>query len=433
MRRPILTTALWSLLLSTAYCLPPAARADWPRFRGPNGSGIAAGAHPPAQFTGKDLAWKIDLPGIGHSSPIVVGEKVFVTCADPATATRYLICVSLADGKELWRREYASHRYAIHRDNSFASSSPTADDSRVYYTIVTPDSYKVYAADHAGKELWSYEMGPWKSEHGPGASPILFEDLLILSNDQDGPTASLVALDKTTGSERWRINRKSGRAAASTPCLFTPPGGGPAQLILTCTGSGISSIDPRTGHVNWSTMPAPRSYRSVGSPVAGGRWVVGSWGEGQSGPNRVVLALQPDAAPTHEPRELLKLTKTPNYPYVPTPLLDGDRLYIWADVGTVTCLKMPGGEVVWQQKVKGSAGRTEFYASPILADGRLYNITKDGEVICLAAGDTFKDLGHSPLNDRCYATPAVAGDRLVIRTASHLMAIGPRVARASRP
>jgi outer membrane protein assembly factor BamB len=418
MHRPIKTA-----LLAFLACWPLTTFAsEWSRFRGPNGSGIADAANTPAAFTEKDLAWRIDLPGVGHSSPITVGGKIFITCADPGTARRFLICVNLADGKELWRREYASVKYAVHKDNSFASASPAADEARVYYTFVTPDSYKVYAADHAGKELWSYEMGPWKSEHGPGASPIVVGDLLIVPNDQDGPTASLVALDRTTGSERWRIDRKSGRAAASTPCLFSPPGGGPPQLILTCTGSGITSVDPKNGHVNWGTMPAPRSYRSVGSPVASQQWVVGSWGEGQSGPNRVVLAVKPNPTPALEPQVLLKLTKTPNYPYVPTPLINGDRIFIWSDIGMVTCLKLPGGEQVWQQKVKGKGPRTEFYSSPVLAGDKLYNITKDGDVICLSATDTYKDLGHSPLNDKCYATPAIAGDRLIIRTASHLMA-----------
>lgn len=421
-RRSIKTALLAFVLLPAAYCSPPASASEWSRFRGPNGSGIAETANTPAAFTERDLAWRIDLPGIGHSSPICVGDKIFTTCADPSTAKRYLICLGAADGKERWRREYASHSYQLHKDNSFASASPAADDQRVYYTFVTPDSYKVYAADHSGKELWSYEMGPWKSEHGPGASPIVVGDLLIVPNDQDGPTASLVALDKTTGSERWRIDRKSGRAAASTPCVFTPPGGGEPQLILTCSGSGITSVDLKNGHVNWGTMPAPLSYRSVGSPVASGQWVVGSWGEGPAGPNRVVLAVKPNPTPAQEPQVLLKLTKTPNYPYVPTPLIKGDRMFIWSDIGMVTCLKLPGGEQVWQQKVKGGGARTEFYSSPILAGDKLYNVTKDGEVICLSAGDTFKDLGHSPLHDKCYATPAIAGDRLIIRTASHLMA-----------
>jgi outer membrane protein assembly factor BamB len=420
MRSRLLTLAL--LLLPTAYCPLPTHASDWPRFRGPNGSGVAPSANTPAKFTDKDLAWKIPLPGIGHSSPVIVADKVFITCAEPGSAKRFLICVGLADGKELWRREYASRPFRQHKDNSFASASPTADDARVYYTFVTPDSYKVYAADHAGKELWSYDMGPWQSEHGAGASPIVFEDLLIVPNDQDGDTASLVALDKTTGSERWRIGRTKGRAAASTPCIFQPAAGGPAQLILTCSGSGITSVDPRTGKQNWGTMPAPLSYRSVGSPVASDQWVVGSWGEGGAGPNRVVLAVKPNPTPAQEPQVLLKLTKTPNYPYVPSPVIKADRLFIWSDIGAVTCLKLPGGEQVWQQKVKGSGPRTEFYASPVLAGDKLYNITKDGELICLSTGDTFEDLGHTPLNDRCYATPAIAGDRLVIRTASHLMA-----------
>jgi outer membrane protein assembly factor BamB len=427
MTKKMIAAALVALVLPTASpLLPRAAAADWPRFRGPNGSGVDASANTPAKFTERELDWKIALPGVGHSSPVVVGNKVFVTCGDPQSAKRMLICVDLKDGKELWRREHASAPYKQHRDNSYASGSPAADDGRVVYTFVAPDAFKVYCVDHTGKEQWTYDMGPWKSEHGPGASPIFFEDLVIVSNDQDGATASLVALDKATGSERWRVARKSGRAAASTPCLYTPAGGGPAQLILTCSGSGMTSVDPKTGKQNWQVLPAPPSYRSVGSPVASDRWVVGSWGEGPSGPNRVVLLVNPaaPAAGGAAPQEVLKLTKTPNYPYVPSPVIRGDRMFLWSDIGAVTCLKLPGGEPLWQERIRGNAARTEFYASPVVAGDKIYNVSKDGEVFCLAAGDTFKELGRSALNDKCFASPAVAGDRLVIRTASTLVSVG---------
>jgi outer membrane protein assembly factor BamB len=135
----------------------------------------------------------------------------------------------------------------------------------------------------------------------------------------------------------------------------------------------------------------------------------------------VVLLVQPG---TGEPKEILKLTKTPNYPYVPSPVIAGDRMFLWSDIGMVTCLKLPGGEQVWQERVKGSDARTEFYASPVLAGDRLYNVSKSGEVFCLSATDTFKDLGRSALNEKCHASVAVVGDRLVIRTLSTLVSVG---------
>jgi outer membrane protein assembly factor BamB len=400
------------------------ASADWPRFRGANGAGVAPGANTLASFSASQVQWKIDLPGIGHSSPVVAGRKIFVTCAEPETAKRYLICVSLDTGKELWRKEHNSHTFRQHNDNSYASASPAADDQRVYYTFIAPESYSVYCVDQNGKDLWSYDMGPWKSEHGCGCSPIVFEDLLIVPNDQDGPTASLVALDKVDGSKRWSINRKPGRTAASTPCIFAPASGAPSQLILTCSGSGITSIDPKTGHENWNMVVHPPTYRSVGSPVASDQYVVGSWGEGGSSPNRVILGVKPSGSPGQEPQVLFKLTKANAYPYVPSPVIKGDRMFLWSDVGTVTCFKLPGGEPIWQEKVKSQHGRTEFYSSPILAGEKLYNISKDGEAICVSAGEKFQDLGHSELGDKCFATPAVDGNALVIRTASHLMLVG---------
>ncbi len=397
------------------------AGADWTRFRGANGSGVEASANTPAVFTEKDFKWKIDLPGIGHSSPVVVGKKIFVTCAEPKEATRYLICADLESGKTLWKKEYASRWFKQHDFNSFASASPVADGERVYYTFIAPESYMVYCVDQNGKDLWTYDMGRWQSQHGCGCSPILFEDTLIVPNDQDGPTASLVALDKMTGSERWRVKRKSGNTAASTPCAYKPKDGGPAQLIQTSSASGITSIDLHTGKENWAIPDAMR-FRSVGSPVATDSLVVGTCGEGAK--NRACVVVQPAAAPGAAPKVLYKMPTGADYPYVPSPVIKGEHMFLWSDIGTVTCVKVASGQQVWQKSVRADGSKEEFFSSPIIAGDKLYNISKDGEVICLAAGDTFKLLGRSPLGDKCYATPAVAGDRLVIRTASHMMVVG---------
>jgi outer membrane protein assembly factor BamB len=391
----------------------------WTRFRGENGSGVVLTANTPASFDDKDVNWTIDLPGVGHSSPVVYGNKIFVTCGDTKTATRYLICVDLESGKTLWKKEYTSHWFRQNDYNSFASASPVVDAQRVYFTFIVPESYMVRCLDHNGNELWSYDMGRWQSQHGCGCSPILFGDLLIVPNDQDGPTASLVALDKTTGSERWRIKRKSGNTAASTPCIFQPKDA-PAQLILTSSASGITSIDPRTGKRNWGLEKAMK-FRSVGSPVATDSLVVGTCGEG--GKNRACVVVQPGQGAT-PPKVLYTMPTGANYPYVPSPVIKGEDMFLWSDIGTVTCVKVATGTQVWQQSARKRGTKEEFFSSPIIAGDKLYNISKDGDLICLEAAETFKELGRTPLNDKCYATPAVAGNRLIIRTASKLISVG---------
>jgi len=410
--------------LSTAS-FAAAPEGDWNRFRGPNGSGVAPSANTPASFTEKDFNWRIELPGQGHSSPVISGNKIFVTVGDPDTGKRGLICLELATGKKLWNRDFDSHKFAQHKDNSFASASPSADGERVYFTFTTPESYKVYCLDYSGNELWTYDMGPWQSQHGAGCSPIVHEGMLIVPNDQDGPTASLVALNAKTGTPKWKIERKPGLTAASTPCIFQPKGG-PAQLILSCTASGLTSIDPLTGKLNWAqAWPSPTAskLRSVASPVATDTLCVGTCGQG--GADRSGAVVQPNAAePAQAPKLLHKIPTGQALAYVPTPVIVGDLMFIWADAATVNCVKATTGQQIWQQKIPATKGRLEFYSSPIVAGDKLYNVSKEGEVICLRAGEKFELLGRSELNEKCHATIAVAGNQLLVRTVSHLISVG---------
>jgi outer membrane protein assembly factor BamB len=218
MTRHVAPVLLTTLL--TAALFAPASRAqEWDRFRGPGGAGHAdANTALPAQWTDKDLAWRIDLPGIGHSSPVVWGERVFVTTCDEDATKRTLVCVRATDGQTLWQREWPSRSFEKHANNSFASITPALDAERVYLLWSTPEHFSVIALDHDGKDVWQRDLGPYKANHAAGASPILYEDLLIVPNDQDGPS-SIVALDKRTGAVRWQTPRKTTRFSASTPAV----------------------------------------------------------------------------------------------------------------------------------------------------------------------------------------------------------------------
>lgn len=415
---------LWAaLLLPAAYCLPPAASADWPRFRGPNGSGVDATANTPASFTQKDINWKIDLPGIGHSSPVVVGKKIFITCSEKDGSVRYLYCIDLDNGKTLWKKEYPSRGFKQNDYNSFCSASAVADGDKVYFTFIAPEAYMVYCVGQDGSHKWTYNMGRWESMHGCGCSPMLVDDLLIVPNDQDGPNASLVALDKNTGSQRWRNPRRVAKnmAAASTPCIFTPKTGAPQLITTSCMG--VMGIDPKTGKTIWE-IPDALPFRPVGSPIATDSLVVATCGEGAAGPHRGCVAIQPGTQDGAPAKLLFKMPAQAVFPYVPSAIIDQGHLFLWSDQGAVTCVNLENGKEIWQEKLKSPLGKPEFFSSPIIVGNKLYNISKKGEVICLAAAEKFQELGRSTLDEMCYATPAIAGDKLIIRTASHMMSVG---------
>lgn len=407
---------LASVLLGTLFIPSLAGAEDWPRFRGPNGSGRAATAfsQPIAE---SDFLWKVTLPGGGHSSPSVRGDRVYVTAAERDTARQLVVCLSAADGKTLWTRAFESKTHRMHNDNSYASATPAVDDVGVYVAFTTPDEVTLLALDHDGKDLWKNDLGRYVSAHGSGVSPIVVGETVILTNDQEGPTSNVMGFDRKTGKVRWEIKRKPGnKMAASTPCLFAPKGGGPAQLILTSKAAGITSVDPQTGEQNWE-VPEAFTARTVGSPVVSDELVIGTAGEG--GSDRQLTAVRPGARPGDKPAVAYKIGKSP--PYVPTLLVAGDLLFLWGDGGLVTCVLAGTGETVWTEKVGGA-----YYGSPVLAGDTIWCMSKKGELVGIAASEKFKLVGKLELGEATHATPAIAGGKMYLRTMTQVICVGKK-------
>ncbi len=406
------------IALLLLFVLAPVARGqEWTRFRGPDGLGVVDAKNLPVKFTEADFDWKTPLPGGGHSSPVVWGDKLFVTCADDKTAARTIVCLGAADGKIRWTREFPSTTYKKHGDNSYASPTPAVDAEHVYVVWSTPDELAVRAFTHDGKDAWKVDLGPYPTQHGGGASPIVFDDLVILPNDQD-KESFLVALDAKTGAERWRTPRQTGPFSASTPSVLRPEGG-PPQLVFTARSHGITGVDPLTGVVLWE-VPDAFDSRTVASATTGAGLVFASCGEGGGG--HWLVAVHPGRG-SEKAAVVYKITE--KSPYVPTPLVYKDLLFVWSDGGTVTCARAATGEQLWQERVGGS-----YFASPVCADGKLYNVSKTGEVVVLAATGTFQELGKSRLGlkEKVHATPAIAGGRMFFRTYTHLIAVGGKSA-----
>jgi outer membrane protein assembly factor BamB len=400
-------------LLGLLLLASSAAGQPWTRFRGPNGDGISQATTIPVSWTADDFNWKTPLPGIGHSSPVVWGDRIFVTSAVEESAQRIVLCVQTGDGKILWERRFDSAVHPKHLRNSFASSTPAVDENHVYVCWSTPEQYLLVALDHDGKDAWKVDLGPYVSQHSCGTSPIVYGDTVILGNDQDG-VSFLTALNCSDGQERWRTERRSAVVAYSTPCLRKPPGK-PPELIFNSEAHGISGIDAATGKTNWELSVFDK--RTVSSPIVADGLVFGTCGSGGGG--SYVVALHPGSGPDEPPKTAYKVTDAA--PYVPTPLAKGDLLFLWSDKGVVSCLKLETGESLWRERVGGN-----FSGSPVCVNNCLYCIADDGTVVVLAAADKFELLGRNALGEDSRSTPAIADNVMYLRTYSHLISLGGR-------
>jgi len=404
---------------------------EWPRFRGPNGDGISRAATIPVTWTDQDYNWKVKLPGFGHASPVVWGERIFLTCAEVETARRTVLCLAASDGRTLWRRDYPLQTYRQHRSNSYATATAAVDAHGVVVTWTSPKEVALLALDHQGGPTWRRNLGPFVGTHGSGSSPILVGDLVVMASDQGDPAllarligreppntppgkSFLIAVDRKTGQTRWQVPRRTTLAAYSTPCVHLRDDGR-SELIFTSTSHGITAVDPATGKINWEVADIFRD-RCVGSPISAAGLVIGSYGHGIRG-SLLVAVRGGSGAEGNEPKIAYEVTTS--VPLVPTPLVQDDRLYLWADDGVVTCLEVSTGEVIWRQRVGGS-----FYGSPVCVAGRLYCISRDGDVVVLAASEKYELLARVPLGEPSSATPAVSGGVMYLKTDTHLFSLG---------
>ncbi|MGI8980972.1 MAG: PQQ-binding-like beta-propeller repeat protein [Pirellulaceae bacterium] len=418
--RLVSSMSLAALLISLCHTAPAQ---EWTRFRGPNGSGESEATTIPAQWTEKDINWKTSLPGIGHSSPVVWGDKIFLLSAEPVKEpnppTRYVLCINANDGQIIWKREFQGVWHKLHSLSSFASCTPAVDEKRIYFAWSDPEHTLLMAMDHSGNDLWTTDFGPWMSMHGFGTSPMLIDDLVVITGSQEPPEKKadsprpkdsyVVAVDKETGNIRWKTPRKIDTASFSVPCIYKNAED-KSELICCSTAEGIFSLDPKTGKENWSEQVF--KLRTVSSPVLVAGLVIATTGQG-GGSGNTAVALKPGPKP-----EVIYEIRTAA-PYVPTPVVRGNLLFLWSDAGVVSCIKSESGESVWTQKV-GS----KCYGSPVRVGDKLFCVEDDGKVYCLSASEKFQRLGMYDLKEDSRTVPAIAGGKMYVRTFSHLYSIG---------
>jgi outer membrane protein assembly factor BamB len=403
-----------------------AAAADWPQFRGPAGLGVAPKAEPglPTQWDEQtNLAWKVELPGPGASSPIVVGDRVLVTCysgygvpkqaGDIADLRRHLLCFDRG-GKPLWKKEikadaedapYGGSYLPLH---GYASSTPAADGKAVYAFFGVAG---VIAYDLDGKELWRRSVGTGTDGWGSGSSPVLYKDLVLVNASIE--SASVIALRRTDGTPAWKV--KGMGKCWSSPALVAV--GGRQELVINFPGK-VEAFDPDNGNPLWHCEGIPDFY-SCPTAVShdGVAFVIGAR-------QQTALAIKAggkgDISASHV---LWRINKGSN---VGSPLYLDGRLY-WSheQSGIAYCVDAKSGALVYAERLQPDPGL--IYASATYGDGKIYYVSRQEGVYVLAAGPKFKLLAHNRFksdNSVFNGSPAIADGQLFLRSDRYLYCIG---------
>ena len=398
---------------------------EWTRFRGPNGDGINRNVDIPVKWTDKDYAWKVNLPGEGIGSPVLWGQKLFIIAADQEAMKRMILCIDAQNGKTLWSRRFDFKTHKKHKVNTYATGTCAVEANRVYFTWGQPESYLLFAFDHEGNEVWERKFGKYKSGHGYGVSPTIVDDLVVLPNDQ-GVNSSIIAVNKTNGKTVWETPRETKRASYSTPCVFTSKDGRKKQIIVTDWHHGISGLDASSGKVLWehNVFGRPHPERAIASPIVNGDTIIGTCGFTTL--NKHCIVIRPAWTGSTDDAKIAWKTDR-SVPHCPTVLVVGDRLYLWNDLGIVSCLNAANGKVIYKERVPDQRGK--FYCSPVCAGKNIFCFSEFGTVGVIATGDQFKVLGTFELEDEIIrSTPALANGNMYLRTLDKLFCIkGARI------
>ena len=409
-----------------------ATAADWSRFRGPNGSGVAETTNMPTTVDDSNTVWKVEL-GKGWSSPVLWKDKVIVT-AETAEGKRAVIALSAKDGKELWRHEENFEKHKIHNFNSFASSSPFVDADRIYVNWSTGTTIQALALDHNGKQVWKNEhVADYIHEHGTGVSPVVADGIMIVRSEfdwqRDGKVytedpaqqkwkACIVGLDAATGKQVWKNEIPNCLNTFSTPVVRKTKDG-KNEFICADTGSGVMGIDTKTGKLNWQHNPG-QSQRSLGSGVISDDFYFCTFGTGGGVKEIAAIDLK-----SGKP-ESVKFDIPKGLPYVPSPLVIGDTMYLVGDGGVMRAVEFKTGKVIYEERLNGSKGSSKFFSSPVAADGKIYAASQQGDLIVVKAGTKFEQISASKLDSPVNATPAIGDSRIYVRTEKMLWCVGSK-------
>jgi len=409
--RSALVTSLFLSVLSCSHA------DDWPAWRGPKGDGVSREATAPLQWGPEEnIAWRTVIPGKGRSSPIVCQGRVFVTTGVETDLSRRVLCLDAKNGQILWSTSvHSAPGGKMHQDNTMASSTPVTDGERVFAVFVDDQEMHVVAIDYSGKILWSHRPGTYFSNHGFAASPILYQQGVIVNGHQDG-TAFIVMLDRATGAEIWRYKPAVNQRSFSTPVLTTFDG--KDQLIVTGSQQ-TAGLNPSTGELIWSAKGPTEKF--VCTPSVGHGMVFSFGGSPDKKAFAVRLGGQGDVSDTH-----VVWRNERGMPYVPSPLLAGDYLHEINDLGVYSCIEPATGKTLHTARAVGST-----YSSPIQIGNLVYMFEDTGRCTIFENGSDFRVVAKNDLEQEVYTTPAVSDGMLYVRTMQELVCIGEQTQSVS--
>ena len=376
------------------------AATDWPWWRGPHRNGIApASARPPLEWSvSKNLLWKTPIPGRGHSSPTVVGQRVFLTTADEVKKAQLALCLDRDSGKLLWQVELHQGGFDHNnKKNSFASSTIACDGQRLFVVFWNQGAIWTTALDLQGKQLWQVKVADFVSHQGYSSSPVIYQNLVVVAADSKGKgTSCLLAMDRQTGKEVWRIKRPKMPNYVS-PTIFQLAG--KDQLLMAGCGL-MSGFDPRTGKVIWECPGS--TTECVGSVVTTDGLVFASGGY----PKHETLCVRADGSKEVVWRNKVKV-------YVPSLLAHQGYVYAVTDNGVTYCWEARTGKEMWKGRLPGG-----FSASPMLAAGLIYITSEQGQTVVFKPNPKRLEIvAKNSLGGEVFASPVFSGADLFLRTA----------------
>lgn len=390
-------------------CLAGSLRAqDWPEFRGPTGQGHSAERGLPLNWSeAKNIRWKVALPGQGWSSPVIHGNRIWLTTATEEGKSLRALCVdrntgALLQNIELFRLKAAG---PLHNKNRLASPTPLLEGDKIYVHF---GAHGTACLTQAGDVVWKTKLDYDNGQHGPGGSPVLYDNLLIVNCD--GQQAQfVVALDKLTGKERWKKFR-AGAQAYATPLVVRLSAG---DQVISPGAFRTFAYEPRTGKEIWNVSYGD-GFSNVPRPVYGNGLVYLCTGFMQPSLLAVRVDGRGDVTKSH-----VAWTLKRGVSLTPSPLLVGEELYLVSDNGIASCLDAQTGTPHWQVRLGGNHS-----ASPLYADGRIYFLSEDGESLVIAPGKQYKLLATNQLNGPTLASMAVSGGSIFVRSQTHLYRLG---------